>query len=87
MHGLLGRRSLQPDEALLLERTRSVHTFGMRFPILVALLDRDGVIRTIVSMVPRRVLLPRPGVRYVLEANPGADLRSRDRLVACQAKV
>lgn len=87
MRGLIGRDGLHPDEALLLERTRSVHTFGMRFPISAALLDRDGVIRAIVNMVPRRLLLPRPGVRDVLEASPGADLRSGDRLVASEGKA
>ena len=35
--GLLGRDHL--EGALLLERTRSVHTLGMRFPIDVAFLD------------------------------------------------
>ena len=37
MRGLLGRSELGPDEALLLERARSVHTFGMRFEIAAAL--------------------------------------------------
>jgi len=39
--GLLGRSELEPNEGLLLERSRSVHTFGMRFPIDAVLLDRD----------------------------------------------
>jgi len=80
MRGLLDRVSLDRDEALLLERTRSVHTFGMRFAIVVALLDRDWVVSAVVRMRPRRMLLPRPRVRHVLEVGPSADLRQGDRL-------
>ncbi len=36
--GLRGR-TLDPDQAMLLERCRSVHTVGMSFPITVAFLD------------------------------------------------
>ena len=82
MRGLLGRASLGPDEALLLERTRSVHTFGMRFPIAAALLDRDRVVRAVIRMPPRRLLLPRRGVRHVLEVDPNCGLRQGDRLTA-----
>jgi uncharacterized protein len=80
MRGLIDRVRLGPDEALLLERTRSVHTFGMRFPITAALLDRDGVVRGVVRMTPRRLLLPRPGLRHVLELAEDADVRLGDRL-------
>jgi uncharacterized membrane protein (UPF0127 family) len=72
--------SLEPDEALLLVRTRSVHTFGMRFAIVAALLDRHGLVRAVVRMPPWRVLLPRPRVRHVLELAEGADVLPRDRL-------
>lgn len=80
MRGLLDRSSLDPDEALLLERTRSVHTFGMGFAIAAALLDRDCVVRAVVRMPPRRVLLPRRGIRHVLELGPEADVRPGDLL-------
>ena len=79
MRGLVGRAGLDPDEALLLERTRSIHTFGMRFPIVAALLDPEGGIRAVVAMAPRRLLLPRRGVRHVLELAEGADVRPGDR--------
>ena len=79
MRGLLGRSELAPDEALLLERTRSVHTFGMRFEIAAALLDRDFVVRAAVRMPPRRVLLPRRDVRHVLELAGDAEVRPGDR--------
>ena len=48
--GLLGRDDY--DGALLLEKTKSVHTIGMRFPIDVAFCDRDLRVLRIVT-VPR----------------------------------
>src|SRR5947208_5664210 len=58
MLGLRGRDGLAPHHAVLL-RTRSVHTFGMRFPILAVLLDTRGVVLEVKPMAPGRVLLPR----------------------------
>lgn len=54
MRGLLGRDRLPRNEALLLQRCGSVHTFGMRFCIDVLLLDRDGRIVAIRHDLPRR---------------------------------
>jgi len=84
MRGLLGRAPLAPDEALLLEPCASVHTFGMRYPIDLAFLDRSGhVLRIIAAVKPRRVAL-RPGARATLEMAAGAaaalGLRPGDRL-------
>jgi uncharacterized membrane protein (UPF0127 family) len=80
MLGFLGRSSLDPDVALLLEGTRSVHTFAMRLPISAAMLDQDLVVRSVRRMPPNRLLLPRPGVRHVLECAEGVDLRVGDQL-------
>lgn len=71
--GLLGRDAL--DGALLLTPARSVHSFGMRFPIDVAFCDRDlNVLRTVLL---RRNRLTRPvaGARSVLEAEAGSFAR------------
>ena len=38
----LALRSRPPDHALLLPRTRAVHTFGMRFDLDLYWLDADG---------------------------------------------
>ena len=73
--GLLGRSELQPNEGLLLERSRSVHTFGMRFPIDAVLLDRDDRVIAVVRLSPNRVLLPRGRVRSVLEVAAGEGRR------------
>ena len=78
--GLLGRAGIDADEALLLERTRSIHTFGMSFPIAVALLDRELVVRSVRPVRPGRLLLPRLGTHHVLECATDVDLRTGDRL-------
>jgi uncharacterized membrane protein (UPF0127 family) len=81
--GLLGRSGI--DGALLLRPARSVHTFGMRFPIDVAFLDRE--LRVLRMVTVRANRLPRPEWRAsaVLEAEAGAfdrwSLRRDDRLV------
>jgi uncharacterized membrane protein (UPF0127 family) len=69
--GLLGRADLPPDCGLLLERCRSVHTIGMRFPIDAVLLDRGYRVLDVVRLRPSRILLPRRSVRHVLEVAPG----------------
>jgi uncharacterized membrane protein (UPF0127 family) len=68
--GLLGKRHF--EGALLLRRTRSVHTIGMRIAIDVAFLSQDLQVIGTTSMPPYRVALPRRGGRSVLEAEAGA---------------
>lgn len=51
--GLLGRSEF--DGALLLEKTRSVHTIGMQFPIDVAFCDPDMKVLRIITMRQHRV--------------------------------
>jgi uncharacterized protein len=80
MRGWRGRSAVGPDDALLLDRTRSIHTFGMRLPISVALLDPELVVRFVRVLRPDRLLLPRPRIRHVLECAAGVDLRPGDRL-------
>lgn len=54
--GLLGRPAPGPDEGLLIAPCRSVHTFGMRYPIDVVYLDRDGrIARVVPSLAPLRL--------------------------------
>jgi len=68
--GLLGRDGY--EGAIVLEPCRWVHTIGMRFPIDVAYLDRDGVVLKTMRMRPHRVGLPVPRARLVVEAEAGA---------------
>jgi uncharacterized membrane protein (UPF0127 family) len=54
--GLAGLRSLPPGVGLLLPRTRSVHTFGMRFALDLIWLDGAGrVVRVDRNVRPGRV--------------------------------
>lgn len=50
--GLIGRDGL---EGVLVLPVRSVHTFGMRFPIDVAFCDSEGLVLRVLSMAPNRV--------------------------------
>lgn len=52
--GLLGRDTLPDDEALVIAPCQAVHTFGMRFPIDVVGLTREGRVVTCRAQVPRR---------------------------------
>ena len=63
---LLGRDGV--TGALLLTPASSVHTFGMRFAIDVAYLDRRLTVLAVRTMRPGRLGLPRPRARHVLEA-------------------
>jgi uncharacterized protein len=84
MRGLLGRDTLPEGAALLLPKARSVHSFGMRFPILAAFLrgDPEGNLRVVAvrDLPPGRLTLPRIRARHVLEAPAGSDLRPGDLL-------
>ena len=71
--GLLGRDGI--DGALLLRPARSVHTFGMRFAIDVAHLDRRGRVVRTTTMPPNRIGAIVPGARSVLEAEAGSFAR------------
>jgi uncharacterized membrane protein (UPF0127 family) len=85
LRGLVGRPSLEQGEALLFERARQVHTFGMRFPIDVVFCDRDWlVVHVVAGLRPRRVTrFVREADRVVeLPAGAAAGLRRGDRLVA-----
>ena len=82
MRGLLGRDGI--EGALLLQPAKSVHTFGMRFTIDVAYVDRDlSVIRTR-SMRPWRLGRVVFKAHGVIEAEAGAfarwDLKPGDQL-------
>ena len=70
MRGLLGRDGI--DGALLLQPGKSVHSFGMRFPLDVAFCDKSMVVVRIVSLPPNRVTRPTLRGHCVIEAEQGA---------------
>lgn len=67
---LLGLALLRParaGEGLLIPRCRSVHTFGMRFPIHVVFVDRDLVPVSVCGSVPPNRVLREPRASAVVE--------------------
>ncbi len=71
--GLLGRDGL--EGALVLRPCRWVHTLGMRFPLDIAYLDRDGVVVKTLHMHRHRIGIPMWRARVVIEAEAGAFAR------------
>lgn len=75
--GLMGRREIEPGEALVLEKCCAVHTCFMRFCIDVIFLDRDGkVLKTLMNLPPYRFTRPVPGAHRVVELPAGILLKT-----------
>ncbi|MGF6244463.1 uncharacterized membrane protein (UPF0127 family) [Paraburkholderia sp. GAS38] len=72
MRGLLGRDHLPLDEALLIKRCWSVHTFGMGFAIDVLFLDRHQRVVAIHRDVPKRRMLFNLRATQTLELPAGS---------------
>jgi uncharacterized membrane protein (UPF0127 family) len=69
--GLSFMRPPPPDHALLIPNCRSVHTFGMRFPIDVTFLDERGrALRHVRAVPPRRVLYEHGAFAVLERASP-----------------
>src|SRR4051794_41055866 len=65
--GLAWLRAMPPGHALLIPGCRSVHTFGMRFPLDVVFLDERGRALRVERGVKRRRVLVCRGAFAVLE--------------------
>jgi uncharacterized protein len=79
----LAPRPSEPS-ALLIPRCRSVHTFGMRYPLDVAFLDAEGRVLSVRSAVPPGRVVTHPDAAAVLEAPAGrlpAMAEQRNRLL------
>lgn len=68
--GLLGRDGI--EGAIYLAPCRSVHTMRMRFPIDVAFVDGDMVVRRVLRLGPGRVSRPCLRARGAIEAEAGS---------------
>jgi uncharacterized membrane protein (UPF0127 family) len=68
--GLLGRGGF--TGAMLFPKTKSVHSFGMRFSLDVAFLDDENTVMRVVSLPPNRVTGFHLHSSAVLEAESGA---------------
>lgn len=67
--GLLGRSEL--EGALLIEKTKGVHTLGMKFPIDVAFCDEEMRVIRIVTLPENRVSKFERTATCVVEAEAG----------------
>jgi uncharacterized membrane protein (UPF0127 family) len=71
--GLLQRNKLEQGEGLWIYPTQAIHTFGMRFPIDVAFLDRQLRVKRIYrELVPFRLTSLIWEARSVLELEAGS---------------
>ena len=73
MRGLLGRKGLGPETAMVIEPCASIHTLGMRFPIDVLFLDAQNRITAIAQNIkPGRFWVSGGwSVRRVIESEAG----------------
>jgi uncharacterized membrane protein (UPF0127 family) len=54
--GLLGRTGLSASEAIAIAPSNAVHTFGMKFPIDILFVGRDGTVRKrVIALGARRI--------------------------------
>jgi uncharacterized protein len=55
--GLLGKKKMHPQEAMIFYQASSIHTFGMKFPIDVVFVKKTGEIRRVCGCVkPKKML-------------------------------
>lgn len=81
LRGLMFRRSLAPDDGLLLVPDWSIHTFFMRFPIDVLFLDESWRVLSVHPAVPPWRLGPvHRGAYAVLELPPGTIERTHTQV-------
>ena len=72
MRGLLGRRSLEPGEGILLRPAGSIHTAFMRFAIDAVFVDADGRVVRVVDSLPAWRAAGAKGAKAVVELPAGA---------------
>lgn len=90
MTGLLRHASLPDGEGMIFEGCRSIHTFGMRFPIDVVFVDRAWtVVRIMAALPPGRLPMPVWRAWGVVELPAGraakSGLQNGDQLIVAQA--
>ena len=84
MRGLLGRKSIDSGEGILLRPAPAIHTWFMRFSIDVVFLDRDLTVLSVRPHLRPWRMARQKGARAVLELPAGEaerrDLRPGERL-------
>lgn len=76
--GLMGKRRIEP----VLLRTRfGIHTFGLKFPIDVLILDdKNKIINLKNDLKPNRIFIWNPKYKNVLELPSGFSVRNNIRV-------
>ena len=75
--GLLGRASLEDGAAMIIAPTNAIHTFGMRFPIDVVFVRRNGeVVKVREGVMPWRIAMAHLGYA-VIEMPAGSVARAQ----------
>src|SRR5438874_377576 len=72
MRGLLGRKSLAPDEGVLFRPASSIHMLFMRFAIDAIFCDRELVVIDVVRDLAPWKFAARRGAKQVVELAAGA---------------
>lgn len=72
LRGMIGRPEPTPGEGMLLAPTQAVHMWWMKYPLDVALLDRERrVVATYPELQPGKRTRVHRGARYALELPAG----------------
>jgi uncharacterized membrane protein (UPF0127 family) len=78
IRGLIGKKEA---EAILIRTRFGIHTFGLRFPIDVLILDRHGLVRVVrENFRPNGIFLWNPKYEKVVELSEGFIKRHRVKL-------
>ena len=75
MRGLLARPALLAGQGMLILPCNMIHTLGMRYPIDVVFLRRDGMVLRVASAVAPRRMRAHLGAHCVLELAAGEAAR------------
>lgn len=66
--GLMGRKHLSDEEAIVFPKCNSIHTFFMRIPIDVLFVSESGeVVRRLEALKPWKLVLPVKGAVHTIE--------------------
>lgn len=70
--GLMGRKEMKKDEAIIFPRCNSIHTFFMRIAIDVVFVSQSGkILKILPQLQPWRILLPVRGAKHAIEMASG----------------
>lgn len=75
LKGLLGVRELPEKHGILLTPCNNIHTFGMKIPLSIICLDKQGIVLKIVEYLPKnRIFLAPRGTSQIIELSSTTNL-------------